>query len=44
MCLVSYCGCYDKEVVSSAIDQMHDFIDWKVGWYMHISYYRLYVD
>ena len=33
MCLVSYCGCYDNEVVSSALDQMHDFTDWKVSWY-----------
>ena len=30
MCLVSYCHCYSSEVISSAIDQLHKLIDWKV--------------
>jgi hypothetical protein len=29
-CLVSYCGCYSCEVISSAMDQLHKLIDWKV--------------
>ena len=29
-CLVSNCGCYSSQVISSAIDQMHKLIDWKV--------------
>ena len=29
-CLVSYCGCYSGQVISSAIDQIHNLIDWKV--------------
>ena len=29
-CLVSYCHCYSSEVISSAMDQLHKLIDWKV--------------
>lgn len=30
MCLVKNCGCYTKEVISAAIEQMHRLSDWKV--------------